>query len=351
MLSVVHRLKRFRDTLLRLVTHASWPGIVIALTLLYGAGAVCMPLFEGPSSSLASLSDYTWWFIVTATTVGYGDISPATLGGRATAVVIMLLGVGLIAITVAKIAEEVVDFGKRRLRGLMKLDETGHLVILGYCPGETEALVRELLTDRTEAGDIVLCATDPEENPMPDCVKYVRGDISSDEVLDRACVSRASRILVHCLDDNETLVVTLAARSVNRTAHIVARIEKEASERHLKRIDPEIECVRSLSIALMVHAVQDRGTTAVIASLLSHGSDDTVFRMELPASAKSWQFGPLQRAFKEKLDVTLFAIAGRGGLQDLDVNPTSGKTIDAGSCLFYIAQSRLDSRQVPWEEM
>jgi voltage-gated potassium channel len=260
--------------------------------------------------------------------------------------------VGLIAITVAKIADEMVDFGKRRMRGLTQLNEEGHLVILGYCQGETETLVSELLHDETEQGrSIVLCAEQLEENPMPDRVKYVRGDLSSDDVLERACIAKAARILVHCSDDNETLVVTLAARSVNRTAHVVARVQKEASQLHLRRIDPQIECVRSLSIPLMVHAVQDRGTTAVISSLLSHRSDDTVFRMQLPENGRNWTFGALQRAFKEKMDVTVVGVAGPDGLSGLNVNPASAEAVPTGASLFYLAAKRVDGAKVSWDDL
>lgn len=41
-------------------------------------------------------SDGLWWAFVTATTVGYGDISPSTTLGRGIAMVLMLIGIGLI---------------------------------------------------------------------------------------------------------------------------------------------------------------------------------------------------------------------------------------------------------------
>lgn len=38
-----------------------------------------------------------WWSFVTATTVGYGDLSPETTGGRIIASILMIIGIGLIS--------------------------------------------------------------------------------------------------------------------------------------------------------------------------------------------------------------------------------------------------------------
>ncbi len=43
-----------------------------------------------------SFQDGLWWAFVTATTVGYGDISPDTVMGRGIATILMIVGIGLI---------------------------------------------------------------------------------------------------------------------------------------------------------------------------------------------------------------------------------------------------------------
>lgn len=55
------------------------------------AGGIAIHFVEG-----MSFFDGLWWSFVTATTVGYGDISPATPAGRVIAAVLMIVGIGLI---------------------------------------------------------------------------------------------------------------------------------------------------------------------------------------------------------------------------------------------------------------
>jgi voltage-gated potassium channel len=46
-----------------------------------------------------------WWAITTVTTVGYGDSYPRTTGGRIIAIVVMLVGIGFVAILTAAAAD------------------------------------------------------------------------------------------------------------------------------------------------------------------------------------------------------------------------------------------------------
>ncbi|SFL23112.1 voltage-gated potassium channel [Paenibacillus sp. 1_12] len=53
---------------------------------------------------ITTYEDALWWSVVTTTTVGYGDMSPVTFLGRSVAVVLMIIGIGLISMITGTIA-------------------------------------------------------------------------------------------------------------------------------------------------------------------------------------------------------------------------------------------------------
>ena len=61
--------------------------VVIAATIVTGV--------ERGHDSIDSFTDALWWSVVTATTVGYGDMTPVTPIGRGMAILLMLVGIGL----------------------------------------------------------------------------------------------------------------------------------------------------------------------------------------------------------------------------------------------------------------
>lgn len=58
----------------------------------------------GSNPAINSFADSLWWSLVTVTTVGYGDIVPQTVIGRAMRVILMISGVGLFGIVTANLA-------------------------------------------------------------------------------------------------------------------------------------------------------------------------------------------------------------------------------------------------------
>ncbi|MBL4771367.1 MAG: ion transporter [Planctomycetes bacterium] len=65
-----------------------------------------MYLIEGEEHGFSSIPRGVYWAVVTLTTVGYGDIAPQTPAGQAVAMVVMVLGYGIIAVPTGIVTAE-----------------------------------------------------------------------------------------------------------------------------------------------------------------------------------------------------------------------------------------------------
>jgi voltage-gated potassium channel len=78
--------------------------IAVVATIFLGSWLVLLFEEHAKGSNIHDYPDALWWAIVTVTTVGYGDRFPTTEGGRIVAVVLMLVGIGLIGTLTATVA-------------------------------------------------------------------------------------------------------------------------------------------------------------------------------------------------------------------------------------------------------
>ena len=127
----------------------AWVGmrrlVNIDFILVYGIGLVIIAatvvasVEGGEGASIHSFADALWWAVVTITTVGYGDMVPVTVAGRAVAFVLMLGGIAFFSGVTANLASFLIkghDAEKKVLSQLVK---------------EVEGLRQELTKLRTDS--------------------------------------------------------------------------------------------------------------------------------------------------------------------------------------------------------
>lgn len=89
--------------------------LLVISTIFIVIGAVLISIVED-----MSIGDALWWSFVTFTTVGYGDILLKTQLGKSIAVLLMIIGIGVIGVITTSITLYIINGGRKMQKGYKK---------------------------------------------------------------------------------------------------------------------------------------------------------------------------------------------------------------------------------------
>ena len=150
---------------------------------------------HGINPSVHTYADALWWWFVSSTTVGYGDVAPVTVMGRAAGVVTILVGIYCYTNFIALTADSLHGLTNRHRLGTAQVNATGHIVICEYTAFADE-LLQVLDRHPALAGREVVLLTDlVQVQPYPQH-HFVRGVPISPTALKQANIAAADFIFV-----------------------------------------------------------------------------------------------------------------------------------------------------------
>ncbi len=205
----------------------------LSLLAILTAGMTGYRLIEG-----WPLMDCFYMTIITITTVGFGELHPLSDGGRLFTVLLIIIGVGTVAIAISIMFETLVQRQMRLFmekRSMQKEIDTlsRHIIVCGY--GRMGRIIADSLA---KAGRrVVVIETDPQ---VADEIErtgrlVVRGDAAEEDSLHQAGIERAAAIVATVATDADNLFLTLTARGMNPDLNIIARAEDERNCRKFKQ--------------------------------------------------------------------------------------------------------------------
>jgi len=204
-------------------------------TVVYGTvGAYALrEQFDGVSTLLDAL----YFTIVTASTVGYGDVTAPGAQGRIFTLSLVVLGTASFALALGSVLGPAIQARLSRALGTMTSAQfellEDHVIVLGY--GDlTEPLVDEL-----HASDVEFVVVTPRTEQAAalrgrDIDVYV-ADPSDEEPLQDVHIGRARAVIAATNDDAEDAFSILTARELNPDVRIVAAATVRDNVEKLRR--------------------------------------------------------------------------------------------------------------------
>jgi len=196
---------------------------VLALTGTLAYGTVGTFALREEFDEVDGITDAFYYTIVTASTVGYGDITPQTEEATLFAVSLVVLGTASFAVALGSVLGPAIEARFSRALGTMKETDydmfEDHVVVLGY--GElTEPLLEELRDDC----EFVVVVEDAERarRLRNQGIDVFVGDQSDEAPLLAVGIDRARAIIVATDNDAEDALSILTANDLNPDARIVA---------------------------------------------------------------------------------------------------------------------------------
>lgn len=182
------------------------------IAILLASAVACVFVGGGAFAATQSLPFTTglYWAITTATTVGYGDVTPHNGAGRVIASLVMLITIPLLASVFALATGDAAAERIRRILAMRSHFPDGRYRLVVGLNDTTPAILAELAT----ASIPVVLVADTDPATVPDEVHLVRGDPTDENVLKKARPQDAEQALITGQTDGDVLVTAVLLRKL-----------------------------------------------------------------------------------------------------------------------------------------
>jgi voltage-gated potassium channel len=284
-----------------------------------------MPLFEA-----------FYMTIITVSTVGFSEIVPLSIAGRALTVIIIILGITVGAYTIGMLVRAFIEGELVQILGRRKVQKQiaelkKHFIICGF--GRIGRIIcSELDADNI---DFVVIEQDPSaiESIEIQSYLYLEMDATSEEALMAAGIMNAKGIATAVNSDANNVFITMTAKSLRPDIFVLARASEEKNENKLVRagasrvVSPYLIGGRRMAQMLKKPTVVDFIDIAMMGSHLG------LMMEEAKIGEKSNLIGKnlIDSHLRKDYGVIIVAIKKMSG--DMVFNPMPSETLEAGDVI------------------
>ncbi|PRQ02472.1 voltage-gated potassium channel [Enhygromyxa salina] len=324
--------------------------VALLLTVAIVGNALTFYLFERTVVPTLSWGDACWHSVVSVTTIGYGDYSATTVGGRiGTIVFIIIFGLTTFSLFFGMVMDWASTAMSNAQKGLGRAMVRDHILLVHFPSEQRVKQVIDEIRGDPEYGDseIVIVSTAIEELPFAaKDVVFIRGSSHDVDTYARAAIDGCRMAMVlspDYSDRNSDAIVAAAVSVIDRIKPEIHIVAECVDERHLPLFD-SCNCdsvILGMSIAgnLLVQEVHDPGVAQLVGVLTSNRRGTTLFSVDVEGAGV-----PYREMAKALHDQAINVMAVNRGA----VSHTTFKGIESqvGDRIIYAAAGRAN-----WAEL
>ncbi len=269
------------------------------------------------NSAINTLFDAIWYTLVTITTVGYGDITPRSILGRTSAMILLLAGVALFGALSGKFASFLFDRQQKKDRGLLKMNKIkNHFLICGWKPNFERILEGILLANPEIPPEKIILLNNSSQNEMEKIkadsrfknINYIHGDFTDEDTLLKSQIKTAERTLILADNsenfssletDSRTVLAVITIKNLNPKIYCVAEIIDSKFEKHLSLAHcDEIILSADYGQNLLIQASSGKGMSHILRELISEESDSGILICDIPQKFVGNNYGDFRLSLK-----------------------------------------------------
>ncbi len=197
------------------------------------------------NENIKDFFDAIYYTVITATTVGYGDVVPLTTTGRFLAMALGVLGIFLFSLLTATISTGFFHYVNMLKAGMLSFREMrNHIVICGW--NETGEVILEELKEyyREKHQRMKPVVIVSEQDIQIEGTYYKKGDFVKEEVLKNAGVEHAETVIIlaeklpHLAEDSidaRSILAAMLVRDLNPRVNLIIEILLRENAKTIRR--------------------------------------------------------------------------------------------------------------------
>lgn len=305
---------------------------------------------DSEQSAITNYPNAIWYSLVTLTTVGYGDIFPATIYGRYIGFIFILTSIGIFGLLIGQLTTLMATIKEDKKLGYNGTNFDNHAIIIGWNEfgwqvadqlvgvGKQIAIV----TNKKDDCDLI------REKYGPKMVYVLFSDYNNLELLRKARFEDSTIVFVNLDDDTEKLVYVLnLKKSFPETEFVVTLENGDLKNTFLAAGVSNTISTKDISSKLLASYMFEPDVATYSESILSFARSDGDYDMkQLMVTQRNPYVGKAyQDAFfdlKKRYNSVLIGITKRDkfGQKKLIKNPMGDLKISSGDYLILILNGK-----------